>query len=48
MFVMVFLVEIIRISFVSIGSIVLVSRVTMGFVMLFAINATGLLQYCEI
>ncbi len=29
-------------------SIVFVSRVTMGFVMLFAINMTGLLQYCEI
>ncbi len=27
---------------------VFVSRVTMGFVMLFVINATGLLQYCEI
>ncbi len=39
---MVFEVEIIRIS------VVFVSRVTMDFVMLFAINATGLLQYCEI
>ncbi len=46
MFVMVFVVEIIRISVMV--SIVFVSRVTMGFVMLFAINATGLLQYCEI
>ncbi len=41
MFVMVFVVEIIRISVMD--SIVFVSRVTMGFVMLFAINATGLL-----
>ncbi len=46
MFVMVFVVEIIRISVMV--SIVFVSRVTMGFVMLFAINATGLLQYCEL
>ncbi len=29
-------------------SIVFVSRVTMGFVILFTINATGFLQYCEI
>ncbi len=45
MFVMVFVVEIIRISVMV--SIVFVSRVTMGCVMLFTINA-GLLQYCEI
>ncbi len=43
MFVMVFVVEIIQISVTV--SIVFVSRVTMGFVILFAINATGLLQY---
>ncbi len=43
---MVFVVEIIRISVMV--YIVFVSRVTMGFVMVFAINATGLLQYCEI
>ncbi len=36
-----FVVEIIRMSVMV--SIVFVSRVTMGFVMLFAINATGLL-----
>ncbi len=41
MFVMVFVVEIIRISVMV--SIVFVSMVTMGFVMLFATNATGLL-----
>ncbi len=41
MFVMVFVVEIIRISVMV--SIVFVNWVTMGFVMLFAINATGLL-----
>ncbi len=41
MFVMVFVMEIIRISVMV--SIVFVSRVTMGSVMLFAINATGLL-----
>ncbi len=41
MFVMVFVVEIIIISVMV--SIVFVSRVAMGFVMLFAINATGLL-----
>ncbi len=46
MFVLVFVVEIIRISVMV--SIVFVCRVTMGFVMLLAINATGLLQYCEI
>ncbi len=46
MFVMVFVVEIISIS-VRV-SIVFVSRVPMGFVMLFAINATELLQYYEI
>ncbi len=40
-FVMVFVVEIIQISVMV--SIVFVSRVTMGFVMLFAINAIGLL-----
>ncbi len=46
MFVMVFELEIIRMSvMVFIG---FVSRVTVGFVTLFAINATGLLQYCEI
>ncbi len=43
MFVLVFVVEIIQISVTV--SIVFVSRATMGFVMLFAINATGLLQY---
>ncbi len=43
---MVFVVEIIQIAVMV--SIVFVSRVTTGFVMLFAINATGLLQYCEI
>ncbi len=43
---MVFVVEIIRILVMV--SIVFVSRVTMGFVMLFAINATGLLKYCKI
>ncbi len=41
MFVMLFVVEIIRISVMV--SIVFVSSVTMGFMMLFAINATGLL-----
>ncbi len=41
LFVMVFVVDIIRISVMV--SIVFVSRVTMGFVMLFAIYATGLL-----
>ncbi len=41
MFVMVFVVEIIRISVMV--SFVFVSRVTTGFVMLFAINAIGLL-----
>ncbi len=46
MFAMVFVVEIIRISVMIF--IFFVSRVTMGFVMIFAINATGLLQYCEI
>ncbi len=46
MLVMLFVVEIIR-MFVMV-SIVFFSRVTMGFVMLFAINVTGLLQYCEI
>ncbi len=43
---MVFVVEIIRISVMV--SIVFVSRVNMGFVMLFAINETGLLQYYDI
>ncbi len=46
MFVMVFVVEIVIISVMV--SIVFVSRDTMGFVMLFVINATGLLQYCDI
>ncbi len=46
MFAMVFVVEIIRISVMIF--IFFVSRVTMGFVMIFAINATGLLQYSEI
>ncbi len=41
MFVMVCVVEIIRTSVMV--SIVFVSRVTVGFVMLYAINATGLL-----
>ncbi len=41
MLIMVFVVEFIRISVMV--SIVFVSRVTMGFVMLFAVNATGLL-----
>ncbi len=41
MVVMVFVVELIRTSVMV--SIVFVSRVTVGFVMLYAINATGLL-----
>ncbi len=40
MFVMVFVVEIIRISVMV--SVIFVSSVTMSFVMLFAINATAL------
>ncbi len=43
---MIFVVKIIQIA--GMVSIVFVSRVTMVFVMLFAINAKGLLQYCEI
>ncbi len=44
---MIVMVFVVGIMFSMMVSIVFVSRVTMGFVTLFAINATGLLQYCE-